>query len=125
MKTFQTVLAVILTFLPLAVGTAIIFYAMPETVPLHFNIAGEPDKWGDRIDNFAMLAIVTATNIILLLCIIFTKPAMDSGIVHGVSNPLIARYILLGALTFIDILIIATLIYQTNLAISYASLVAQ
>lgn len=35
------------------VGTAVLIVFMPDTVPAHYNFAGEIDRWGSKYENFA------------------------------------------------------------------------
>ena len=39
------------------VGTAVLIVFMPDTVPAHYNFAGEIDRWGSKYENFAFPAI--------------------------------------------------------------------
>lgn len=41
----------ILTFIPLIVAN-IEYTALPNTIPIHFNAYGQPDRFGNRIDIF-------------------------------------------------------------------------
>ena len=39
------------------VGTAVLMAFMPDTVPAHYNFAGEIDRWGSKYENFIFPAI--------------------------------------------------------------------
>lgn len=55
MKRFYVIMAV-LVFIGL-VGTAIIVSLSPDSVPMHFNAAGEPDRMGSKYENLMFPAI--------------------------------------------------------------------
>ena len=46
------------------VGTAVLIVFMPDTVPAHYNFAGEIDRWGSKYENFAFPAIAVLLSLI-------------------------------------------------------------
>ena len=44
------------------VGTAVLIIFMPDTVPAHYNCAGEIDRWGSKYENliFPVIAVLAA-----------------------------------------------------------------
>lgn len=44
------------------VGTAVLIIFMPDTVPAHYNFAGEIDRWGSKYENliFPVIAVLAA-----------------------------------------------------------------
>lgn len=44
------------------VGTAVLIIFMPDTVPAHYNFAGEIDRWGSKYENlvFPVIAVLVA-----------------------------------------------------------------
>ena len=55
----------IISFIPL-VGTAVALLFMPDVVPMHYNAAGEIDRWGSKYENLLLPLIV------LLLALLVT-----------------------------------------------------
>lgn len=54
-------------------GITVFYYAsLPETIPTHFNAAGEPDAYGDKVSIFLLLGI--ALLIFILLRYFQNKP---------------------------------------------------
>lgn len=50
-----------LTIFPIVV-TAVVLRFMPDTVPMHYNTAGEIDRWGSKYENFifpCMIVVLT------------------------------------------------------------------
>lgn len=43
------------------------FAAIPETVPVHFDIQGEPDRFGDKSELFTLLYVGTGLYLLLLI----------------------------------------------------------
>lgn len=76
---------------PLVVSAAIAGQ-VPDAaqVPLHWNASGEVDRWGNSSE-FALSLLFTgatlsALNLALLICFVFSGRLYDSGLVHGVSR---------------------------------------
>jgi uncharacterized membrane protein len=45
----------------------IIWKDLPETVPVHYNFQGEPDRYGNRSEMWLILGIITVVNILVYL----------------------------------------------------------
>ena len=43
----------------LLVVTALFYPRLPDTIPIHFGLDGEPDRWGSRAHLFALPALLT------------------------------------------------------------------
>lgn len=56
---------ILLTFLPLVV-TALALPALPESIPAHYNFAGEVDRWGSKYETL----IFPAINVIFALIMV-------------------------------------------------------
>ena len=54
------------------VGTAVLMVFMPDTVPAHYNFAGEIDRWGSKYENFIFPVI--AVLIGALIAFLAKKP---------------------------------------------------
>lgn len=48
------------------VGTAVLIVFMPDTVPAHYNFAGEIDRWGSKYENFAFPAIAVLIGALIM-----------------------------------------------------------
>lgn len=46
-----------LTLLPVVI-TAVVLRFMPDTVPMHYSISGEIDRWGSKYENFIFPCII-------------------------------------------------------------------
>ncbi|MEM7582439.1 MAG: DUF1648 domain-containing protein [Acidobacteriota bacterium] len=58
----------------LAVGTAVVAWLidrLPERVPVHWNAAGEPDRWGSPSEHWLMLPTLLFTTGILWMALVF------------------------------------------------------
>ena len=65
----------IISFLPL-VGTAVALLFMPDVVPMHYNAAGEIDRWGSKYENLLLPLIVLLLELLVTLLIrVFEKKA--------------------------------------------------
>lgn len=53
----------LLTFLPLIVSL-FSFSLLPEQIPAHFNLAGEVDRWGSRLEIFFLPVLVVALGLL-------------------------------------------------------------
>ena len=49
----------IIAMLALA-GTVVALQFMPDTVPMHYNVAGEIDRWGSKLENLIFPGIILA-----------------------------------------------------------------
>jgi immunity protein, SdpI family len=45
-----------------AIYLAFVWNQMPHTVPIHYNLKGEPDRYGDKSELLVLLAIILAVN---------------------------------------------------------------
>lgn len=63
---FQTLLYFALTLLPLLI-VSIIFSSLPEKIPMHYNIYGEVNRWGNRYEIFLFPIIIIITALIFQL----------------------------------------------------------
>ncbi len=52
----------IISFISL-IGTAIAIQFMPESVPMHHDLAGNIDRWGSRYENFIFPAVILAMSL--------------------------------------------------------------
>ncbi|MBQ3106848.1 MAG: DUF1648 domain-containing protein [Eggerthellaceae bacterium] len=59
-------------------------------IPLHWNAAGEIDRWGDPAEHVVvswfMAAVLGGVNLLLALCYVFNDVLYARGMVHGVSR---------------------------------------
>ncbi|GAB5465428.1 MAG: hypothetical protein Kapaf2KO_08640 [Candidatus Kapaibacteriales bacterium] len=63
----------LLLLLPFAVSIYL-YPSMPESVPIHFNAAGEPDNWGPRWINAFLLPVITIGLYFLMLAVPYIDP---------------------------------------------------
>lgn len=52
-----------LTFLPLVISV-FAFSLLPEQIPVHFNLAGEVDRWGSRLEIFILPVLVAVIGLL-------------------------------------------------------------
>lgn len=52
-----------LTFLPLVISI-FAFSLLPEQIPVHFNLAGEVDRWGSRLEIFILPILVAVIGLL-------------------------------------------------------------
>ena len=52
-----------LTFLPLVISI-FAFSLLPEQIPVHFNLAGEVDRWGSRLEIFVLPILVAVIGLL-------------------------------------------------------------
>ena len=52
-----------LTFLPLVISI-FAFSLLPEQIPVHFNLAGEVDRWGSRLEIFILPVLVAVIGLL-------------------------------------------------------------
>ncbi len=38
--------------------TAIVLQFMPDSVPMHYDLAGNPDRWGSKYENFLFPVVI-------------------------------------------------------------------
>ncbi len=69
----------------LLVYLAIIYHTLPETIPTHFNFAGEPDGWGSRGTVWILPIVGAVTDITMLLVGLFPQ-AWNTGTKITVFN---------------------------------------
>ena len=68
----------IISFIPL-VGTAVALLFMPDVVPMHYNAAGEIDRWGSKYENLLLPLIVLLLALLVTILIrFFEKKAAAS-----------------------------------------------
>lgn len=58
------------TLIPL-IATAILMQFMPESVPMHFDLSGNADRWGSKYELFIVPAIIMVVILLFSLLIIF------------------------------------------------------
>ena len=108
----------IISFLPL-VGTAVALLFMPDVVPMHYNAAGEIDRWGSKYENLLLPLIVLLLALLVTLLIrVFEKKAAATeedqmrtaalqnakvlaivGVAAAVVFTVLQAFILIGAIT--------------------------
>lgn len=44
----------VLTLLPLAMTTVAVLWFLPETIPAHYGISGQVDRWGSKYESFIL-----------------------------------------------------------------------
>ena len=66
MKKTKSVIYTILTGLPL-VATLVSLFFMPETVPVHFDINNQVDRWGSKYELLILPIVVLVMGIVIIL----------------------------------------------------------
>ncbi len=70
----------ILSVLPIIV-TAFVLQFMPDSIPAHYNISGEIDRWGSKYESFAFpLAIIVITVIWEVILYVYNKKAKNASV---------------------------------------------
>ena len=65
------ILTTLVCLLPIIAG-ALLYSRLPETVPTHFNLNGEPDGWSSRaVAAFALPAFMLVMNCVLQFALIY------------------------------------------------------
>ncbi|MDR2866428.1 MAG: DUF1648 domain-containing protein [Methanomassiliicoccaceae archaeon] len=57
---------IILSFLPMMITLAVLPF-LPDTIPAHYSISGEVDRWGSRYESLILPAIAAALGMFLVL----------------------------------------------------------
>jgi uncharacterized membrane protein len=97
----------LLAMIALAFGLTVFFWGrVPESIPVHFNFEGEPDRWGSRAEGL-LVGPGVALGLYLLFLVL---PRLDPGrrnyaSFQGVYNVL--RYGVIGLMLALHVLIIA------------------
>ena len=114
-KHAMTILGIILSVVPLAVALVAYFHLFPETIPNHFDFAGNVTAWSSSSSAFLLGGILTGANLLCVLCMAFAEPLMAAGLVHGVRTAATARWVLLGTVVVVDLvdLFITGMQYRT------------
>ena len=66
----------IISFISLA-GTAIVLQFMPDSVPMHYDMSGNIDRWGSRYENLIFPIIILAMSLFWALFIRFYEKKAD------------------------------------------------
>lgn len=66
MKKTKSVIYTILTGLPL-VATLVSLFFMPETVPVHFDINNQVDRWGSKYELLILPIVILVMGIVIIL----------------------------------------------------------
>ncbi len=51
--------------------TAFVMQVMPDTVPMHYNMAGEIDRWGSKYENFIFPGIIIAMTLFWQIFVLY------------------------------------------------------
>ena len=62
----------IISFIALA-GTAIVLQFMPDSVPMHYDLEGNIDRWGSKYENLIFPVIILAVSLLCTLLINYYK----------------------------------------------------
>lgn len=60
-----------------AIVTAVALKFMPDTVPLHYNFAGEIDRWGSKYEHFLMPAILVVFVVLMQVITYFQEKKIE------------------------------------------------
>ena len=74
----------IISFISLA-GTAIVLQFMPDSVPMHYDMAGNIDRWGSKYENLIFPIIILALSLFWYLFIRFYEKKADKASDEKVS----------------------------------------
>lgn len=70
----------IISVIPLIITMAVLKY-MPDSVPMHYNISGEIDRWGSKYENLIFPAIILFFTLFWhLLIFLFEKKAVKANV---------------------------------------------
>lgn len=75
----------IVSFAPTII-TAISLFFMSDTVPTHYNINGDIDRWGSKYENFIFPAIIIALYLFLMIYIKFYSVSNTDNIEKAKTN---------------------------------------
>lgn len=62
----------IISIIPLVI-TSVVLQMMPDSVPMHYNISGEIDRWGSKYENFIFPIIIIAVTLFWQLLISYCE----------------------------------------------------
>ncbi len=57
----------ILTLLPMVITTVAVLWLLPDTIPAHYGISGEVDRWGSKYESFILPGISLVFGVAMLL----------------------------------------------------------
>ncbi len=60
-----------------AIVTAVALKFMPDTVPLHYNFAGEIDRWGSKYEHFLMPALLIVFVVLMQVITYFQEKKIE------------------------------------------------
>ena len=66
----------IVSFIPL-IGTALVLLFMPDSVPMHYDSAGNIDRWGSKYENLIFPIIILAMTLLWALFIGYYEKKAD------------------------------------------------
>lgn len=64
---FATAVCGILTLLPMVITTVAVLWFLPDTIPAHYGISGEVDRWGSKYESFILPGISLVFGAAMLL----------------------------------------------------------
>lgn len=64
---FAGVVCGILTLLPMVITTVAVLWFLPDTIPAHYGISGEVDRWGSKYESFILPGISLVFGVAMLL----------------------------------------------------------
>lgn len=82
--------------------------SLPEEIPTHFNLSGEPDSWGSK----ATIWILVAVSIFLYFLLSFL-PKMDILATNNVMKNVELRQLMVNVLLFLVSLLFFYIVYET------------
>jgi uncharacterized membrane protein len=118
--TLKSELPQVLVVLALFAASAVACPRVPERLPVHWNLAGEVDRWGGRFEGLLLLPLIAAGVYLLLLLV----PRIDPGRENYASfrRPwLVIRWVMLAILAGTHGLMIASALRGDDAASASAS----
>lgn len=64
---FAAAVCGILTLLPMVMTTVAVLWFLPDTIPAHYGISGEVDRWGSKYESFILPGISLVFGVAMLL----------------------------------------------------------
>lgn len=64
---FAAAVCGILTLLPMVITTVAVLWFLPDTIPAHYGISGEVDRWGSKYESFILPGISLVFGVTMLL----------------------------------------------------------
>lgn len=92
-----------LSFMPLVGAALAVAFWLPDTIPLHFDFAGNITSWGPAVHEFALGGILAGANVLCALISTFAEPLFSAGVVNGVRSPRGARVVMLAAIIMVNV----------------------